>query len=76
VVRLIRRSDCNDGPPRYCLRRLDRAHQAQRLIQPGWHEAAAPFQRVTMPSIGKSAIRAAAGAGAIGHFNAGNFSRR
>jgi hypothetical protein len=39
-------------------------------------KAAAPFQRVTMPSIGKSANRTAAGAGAIGHFNAGNLSRR
>jgi hypothetical protein len=32
------------------------AHQAQRLIQPNQHEAAAPNQRTTPPSIGSLLI--------------------
>jgi len=34
------------------------------------------FSALRCRQLEKSAIRAAAGAGAIGHFNAGNFSRR
>jgi hypothetical protein len=35
---LIGRSDCNDSPPQLRLCRLDRARQAQWLIQPSKHK--------------------------------------
>jgi hypothetical protein len=39
-------------------------------------KAVAPFQRVMAASIGKWAIGVGTKAGAVRHFNAGNFNRR
>src|SRR5712672_4699347 len=39
IPRLIFRSDCNDSPPQLRFCRLDRAHQAQRLIQSSKHKS-------------------------------------
>jgi hypothetical protein len=53
---LIFTSDCNGHPPPTALLLCWLAHQAQRLIQPSQHEAAAPNQRATPPSIGSLLI--------------------
>jgi hypothetical protein len=53
--RLIPVSDCNDISPNGASAVLA-AHRTRRLIQPSQHEAAAPNQRATAPSIGSLLI--------------------
>jgi len=77
VARLFCRRDCNDGLPRYRLRRLDRADQARRLIQPGWHESSRTFSaRQSGVNWKMAGLRAGPGAGAARRIDAENFSRR
>jgi hypothetical protein len=63
--------------PRYCLRRLDRADQARRLIQPGWHESSRTFSaRHGGVNWKMAGLRARPGTGAARHIDAGNFNPR
>ncbi len=56
IPRLIFRSSCNDHPPHVRLCRLDRTLSGAAVYSPGKHEARAPFQRATPPSIGSLPI--------------------
>jgi hypothetical protein len=61
--------------PRYCLRRLDRADQARRLIQPGWHESSRTFS-ARHGGVNWKMAGCARGRASARHIDGGNFNRR